>query len=159
MGVEPLPWRPAGPADATALRDLERRANLAGLGHVFGSLPFPDDAVLASWRALLADPAVDVEVLDGEHGLTALLAVQGERLRQLAVDPAAWGLGIGAAALARFRARVPGRARLWCLERNHRALAFYARHGWAPTGRTRRTPWQAPPPHPVELELGIGADG
>ena len=52
-----MTWRPATADDAAALRDLEREANLVGLAHVFGELPFPDDGVLARWRETLADPA------------------------------------------------------------------------------------------------------
>ena len=55
-----MSWRRATPDDAVALRDLEREANLVGLAHVFGELPFPDDAVLARWRETVADPAVTV---------------------------------------------------------------------------------------------------
>ncbi|WP_299057737.1 GNAT family N-acetyltransferase [uncultured Nocardioides sp.] len=148
--TEPLPWRTAGPGDAVALRDLERRANLAGLGHVFGAEPFPDDDVLARWRATLAEPGVVTEVLDGTDRPVALLCHDAHVLRHLSVEPAVWGLGIGSAALARFaEGHGPG-STLWCLERNTRALALYGRHGWTPTGTTRRTPW---PPWPVEVEL------
>ncbi|MCH1868239.1 GNAT family N-acetyltransferase [Nocardioides sp. CFH 31398] len=150
--TEPLPWRTAGLGDAVALRDLERRANLAGFGHVFGAEPFPDDEVLARWRATLVEPGVVTEVLDGENRPVALLCHEEGLLRHLSVDPAAWGLGIGSAALARFAATHGAGSTLWCLERNARALALYARHGWTPTGRTRRTPF---PPWPTEVELAL----
>jgi len=148
----PLPWRRTTPADAVALRDLERRASLAGFGHVFGTVPFPDAEVLDRWRTTLAEPGVTTEVLDGQHGLIALLCHEQRMLRHLSVEPAAWGLGIGSAALARFAADHPAGSTLWCLERNARALGLYARHGWTPTGTTRTTPF---PPWPTEVELSL----
>jgi GNAT superfamily N-acetyltransferase len=128
---------------------------------VFGAEPFPDDDVLQRWRATLAEPGVVTEVLDGppdgqqgRGGLVALLCHDDRVLRHLSVEPAVWGLGIGSAALSRFAAGHGPGATLWCLERNTRALALYGRHGWTPTGRTRRTPW---PPWPVEVELVAAA--
>ena len=53
-------WRRATPADAVALRDLERIASQTGLAHVFGHLPYPDGDVLARWALLLDDPTVVV---------------------------------------------------------------------------------------------------
>lgn len=142
-------WRPAGPADAPALRDLERAASLAGLGHVFPAdrFPFPDDAVLARWALVLDDPEVVVEVVDQVAGPLALAAYDADQLRHLAVHPAAWGTGLARAGVARAVAH--GARRLWVLEANHRARRLYGRLGWSATGVRQECPW---PPHPVELE-------
>lgn len=146
-----MSWRAATLDDAVALRDLERRANLVGLGHVFGDLPFPDDGVLERWRSTLAEPRVTVMLTDG-----ALCAWDEDgRLRHLAVDPSRWGAGLGRSGVAlavadiRARGRTP---RLWVLEANHRARALYAHLGWAPTGLVRPAEW---PPYPVEMELHL----
>ena len=80
-------WRRATADDAVALRDLERVASRAGLAHVFGELPYPDDDVLARWALLLGDPEVVVEVVEDEQGLVALTAHDGSTLRHLAVRP------------------------------------------------------------------------
>ena len=61
-------WSRAGADEdgvAEALLDLERRANLVGLAHVFPAdrFAFPDDDVLARWCLLLADPSVTVDVV------------------------------------------------------------------------------------------------
>ena len=87
-------WRVATSADAVGLRDLERTASRAGLAHVFGELPYPDDDVLARWALLLDDPEVTVEVVEDEHGLVALVAHDGSTLRHLAVRPDRWGAGL-----------------------------------------------------------------
>jgi GNAT superfamily N-acetyltransferase len=140
-------WRTASAADAVALRDLEREANLVGLAHVFpaADFPFPDDDVLARWREVLADPAVTVDVVDSGRGLIALAAYDATVLRHLATHPSVWGTGLGRAGIERS-----GATRLWVLDSNHRARRLYASLGWQPTGSTRACPW---PPHPVEIEL------
>lgn len=160
-------FRLATPADAEALRDLERAANLASLGHVFPPqrYPYPDRGVLDRWRQTLAEEGVRVEVVDGLGGLAGLgvlVAHDPTTLRHLAVHPDAWGSGLGRAAVVRAVARIAAtgaeRAVLWCLEANARALGLYAHLGWQATGRTRRAAWR---PHPVEGEhfLLLGRKG
>ena len=143
-----VPWRPAGPADAPALRDLERAASLVGLAHVFPAdrFPFPDDAVLARWALVLEDPEVVVEVVEQDTRPLALAAYDAEQLRHLAVHPDAWGTGLARAGVARAVAH--GARRLWVLEANHRARGLYQRLGWRATGERQECPW---PPYPVEL--------
>lgn len=152
MSAEPT-WRAAAADDAVALRDLERVASQAGLHHVFGDLPYPDDTVLARWRELLADPGVRVEVVDGPRpgALTALVAHDGTALRHLAVAPDGWGAGLGRAGVG--RARAAGARRLWVLEANTRARGLYEQLGWTPSGTTQDCPY---PPHPLEVEYVVG---
>lgn len=140
-------WREATPADAVALRDLERTASRAGLAHVFGDLPYPDDDVLARWALLLDDPEVVVEVVEDDHGLVALVAHDGSTLRHLAVRPDHWGAGLAREAFA--RAEAAGARRLWVLEANGRARRLYDSLGWRPSGTTQECPW---PPYPTEVE-------
>jgi RimJ/RimL family protein N-acetyltransferase len=140
-------WRRATPADAVALRDLEKAASSAGLGHVFGDLPYPDDDVLARWAIVLLDPEVTTEVVEDADGLVAFAAHDGTWLRHLGVRPDAWGTGLGREAVA--RSLTAGSSRLWVLEANHRARGLYDSLGWRPTGTTRECPW---PPYPTEME-------
>jgi GNAT superfamily N-acetyltransferase len=140
-------WRVATPADAVALRDLERSASRVGLAHVFGELPYPDDDVLARWVLLLDDPEVTVEVVEDEHCLVALVAHDGSTLRHLAVRPDHWGEGLAREAFA--RAEAAGARRLWVLEANGRARRLYESLGWRPSGTTQECPWR---PYPTEVE-------
>ena len=144
-------WRRATADDVVALRDLERAASRAGLAHVFGDLPYPDDDVLARWALLLDDPEVVVYVVDdvddGQRGLVALAAHDGASLRHLAVRPDHWGAGLGREGF--HRAEAAGARRLWVLELNTRARAVYESLGWAPSGASQDCPW---PPYPTELE-------
>jgi GNAT superfamily N-acetyltransferase len=140
-------WRRARADDAVALRDLERTASRAGLAHVFGGLPYPDDDVLARWVLLLDDPEVVVEVVEGDGGLVVLAAHDGASLRHLAVRPDHWGNGLGREGFA--RAERAGARRLWVLADNARARGLYESLGWRPSGVTQECPW---PPFPTELE-------
>ena len=142
----PQHWRPATDDDAGALRDLERVSSSAGLAHVFGDLPYPDDDVLARWVLVLDDPEVTVEVVEDDDGLVAYTAYDGDSLRHLGVRPDHWGSGLGRAGVA--RAVTAGVTTLWVLADNHRARGLYDALGWAPTGVTQECPW---PPYPTEL--------
>jgi len=144
-------WRPATPHDAVALRDLEREANLVALGHVFGDMPFPDEGVLARWKAALAEPSVTVLMTDA--AFTSWDDVG--RLRHLAVHPDQWGTGLAREGvdLAVAGIRAAGRTPvLWVLGSNERARGLYEHLGWEPTGREQLAEW---PPYPVELELRL----
>jgi GNAT superfamily N-acetyltransferase len=140
-------WRRATADDVVALRDLERVASRAGLAHVFGDLPYPDDDVLARWALLLEDPEVVVDVVEDEQGLVVLAAHDGSSLRHLAVRPDHWSAGLGREAFA--RAEAAGARRLWVLEDNARARGLYESLGWTPTGERQECPWA---PFPTELE-------
>ena len=144
-------WRRATVEDAVALRDLERAASQAGLAHVFGDVPFPEDDVLARWEATLREPAVTV--LMTEVAFTSWDTAG--RLRHLAVHPDHWGTGLARQGVElavdgiRSAGLVP---RLWVLAANHRARGLYDHLGWVPTGREQPAEW---PPYPVELELAL----
>ena len=138
-------FRPATEADAEALMQLERDTNLVALGHVFPGVAYPEDDVRARWLALLADPAVTVEVVGPPERLDVYLAYDHDRLRHLGVRPERWGEGLARAAVE----RAAGTRRLWVLADNHRARGLYAHLGWAPTGRAQTAEW---PPYPTELE-------
>ncbi|HEX5088281.1 MAG TPA: GNAT family N-acetyltransferase [Nocardioides sp.] len=153
-GRAAVTWRRATPADAVALRDLERAANLVALAHVFGE-PFPDDGVLARWQETLADPSVTVLMTP-----VAFTSWDSDgRLRHLAVHPDHWGTGLAregvelAVSAIRASGRVP---RLWVLVDNQRARGLYGHLGWQPTGRTQRAEW---PPYPREIELSLTESG
>jgi RimJ/RimL family protein N-acetyltransferase len=152
--------REATSADLTALRDLERAANLAALGHVFPAerFPFPDDDVLARWSLVLDDPDVTTLVVDAEPEqdgapwLVAACAYDDTTLRHLAVHPDHWGMGVASraieTALHAMDQRGSTEASLWCLVENHRARRLYEFLGWRPEADRREGPW---PPHPVEM--------
>ena len=153
----PTVFRTATPDDVTALRDLERAANLAALGHVFPpeQYPFPDDAVLARWSLVLDDPDVRVLVAEDDEAdkdLVMFAAYDSTTLRHVAVHPEHWGQGLATDAIELVLQAMDRRgttiASLWCLEENHRARRLYEYLGWRPEPERREAPW---PPHPTEM--------
>jgi ribosomal protein S18 acetylase RimI-like enzyme len=71
----------------------------------------------------------DVWVAD-DGGVVGFLAIAGERLGWLYVDPPAWGRGIGSALLDKAKALAPAGLTLYTHQRNARARAFYERRGF-----------------------------
>lgn len=148
-------FRTATQADAPALRELEREANLAGLRHVFppDRYPFPEDDVLARWALVLDEPGVDVLVRDSAPGQVDIFAAYDDRsLRHLAVHPDLWGTGLASTAIETVLHAMARRGatvvELWCLEENRRARRLYEHLGWRPAQDRRAAPW---PPHPTEM--------
>jgi RimJ/RimL family protein N-acetyltransferase len=153
----PIAFREATRDDVAALRDLERAANLAALGHVFPAdrFPFPDDDVLARWSLVLDDPDVSVLVAEHDAGakdLVMFAAYDSTTLRHLAVHPEHWGQGLASDAIDTVLHAMDRRggtiASLWCLEENHRARRLYEYLGWRAEPERREAPW---PPHPTEM--------
>ena len=64
------------------------------------------------------------------------LRLRGTQVEKLFVEPALQGRHIGAALLE--AAVSMGADHLWALGKNTRAIAFYARHGFCPTGERER---------------------
>lgn len=79
-----------------------------------------DEATLA--RTLVYDDGV----------VKGFLRMKGTQVEKLFVEPALQGQHIGAALME--EALSMGADHLWALEKNTRAIAFYARHGFHPTG-------------------------
>lgn len=149
-------FRPATTDDVDALTDLEQAANEASIGHLFQGYAFPRDAVADRWRERLSDPAMTVEVVDGDTGLACFVCHDDHRLEHLAVHPDHWHRGLARAAVTRTVAGIEGDPVLWCLRDNVRARGLYEHLGWTLTGRTQRSDY--PPYHPeVEYTLPRGA--
>lgn len=66
--------------------------------------------------------------VDGE--VAGFLAIKGDRLGWLYVDPAAQGRGIGSALLDKAKSLSPAGLALYTHQRNERARAFYERRGF-----------------------------
>jgi pimeloyl-ACP methyl ester carboxylesterase/ribosomal protein S18 acetylase RimI-like enzyme len=145
-------FRPATEDDTDALVELERAANVIALAHVFppDEFAYPADDVRRRWTEVLADPSVNVMIVDESEGrLDAFVAFDSGHIRHLAVHPDRWGTGLARRAV-QYAADRMQKPRLWCLVENHRALGLYAHLGWRPTGRAQRAEF---PPYPEEIEL------
>jgi GNAT superfamily N-acetyltransferase len=140
--------RRSGRDEAELHFELQRAASLAGLSHIYppDEFPYPDDAVRGRWRSFAG--AVLVAERDGTA--VGLAAVDGCWLHGLYVVPGAWGTGVAAvlhdAALAELADCAE--VKLWVLEENRRARAFYEKHGWRRNGKSRVVEY---PPNPLDV--------
>jgi GNAT superfamily N-acetyltransferase len=134
--------RRSGHEEADAHFRVQREASLAGLGHIYGDEPYPDDAVLERWRTF---PGT-VLVAERDGGIVGVAGIEAEWLHGFYVLPESWGTGV--ADELHEAALELGVARLWCLEENRRARRFYEKRGWRLNGETRVVEY---PPHPLDV--------
>lgn len=64
--------------------------------------------------------------------ITAFLALSGEAIEHLYVDPDQQGRGVGTKLVELAKERRPAGLRLWTFQRNEGARRFYERHGFHP---------------------------
>jgi GNAT superfamily N-acetyltransferase len=147
--------RPARADDLETLLEIQRDAAVNAFAHVFPQdrYPFPSDDIREVWREALADPDVELYVAEVDGEPAGSVSVGGEFLRTLYVLTRYQGTGVGSAlhdfALERLRALGCRSAKLWTLEENWGARAFYERRGWALTEETRVVPF---PPNPIDVQ-------
>lgn len=157
--------RPAELADLPALVDVQYAGAMQGLAHIFpqDAYPFPRAAIQARWASEIADPAVDVYVIEPVTGrLGGFAALRDNELLHFGTAVDTWGSGLAAAAhdqlVERLAATGASQAQLRVFEENRRARRFYEKQGWRRTDRISRTSF---PPHPVlvayEYDLRVPA--
>lgn len=145
--LEPLTER-----DIDALVMVQREGAVVGLGHIFpqDSHPFPGQVVRDRWRAELADPGIDCFTIRDGDRVAGFAATRGDEFLHFGTAVWTWGTGLAGQGhdevLDHLRASGHQAAWLTVLERNERAIRFYLRRGWVPTGETSRTTF---PPHPT----------
>ncbi len=131
-----MPIRPAAVADLPRIAEIEVFNYRLYFYPIFRSDEFYFDEVtvpnlMQSRAAFIPDMLVyDDGVVKG------FLHYGGDEVRRLYVEPVLHSQGIGAA-LLEYAVRELGVTRLWALEKNERAIAFYARHGFLPNGERR----------------------
>jgi tRNA dimethylallyltransferase len=146
--------RPGRAEDAEAAFQIQRRASLAGLAHVYppDRYPYPDDSIRERWREALTDARARVVVAEDGDGVVGVASAREGWLDGLYVAPERWGNGVAGRlhdeALRLLAADGATSARLWVLEDNARARRFYERRGWHRDGSERVVPF---PPHPLDI--------
>jgi GNAT superfamily N-acetyltransferase len=137
--------RPVAAGDARAIAELEVRAwRWAYPDVVADEDMITVDARVARWAGRSAEGAFVAEV---EGRVVGVVEVGPDRddpsvglIRDLDVEPAAQGAGLGTAlyehAVATLRAAGYDVGVLWVFEANGHARAFFERRGWAPDGAT-----------------------
>jgi ribosomal protein S18 acetylase RimI-like enzyme len=125
--------RRATAADAGPMAEVWLRSFSAALPTV--RRPHGDDEVRAYFRdVLVPQQEAWVAVDDGE--VVGLLALDGDFVSQLYVEPSRRRQGIGTALLAQAKRERPAGLRLWTFQVNTAAQAFYRRHGFVEVERT-----------------------
>jgi GNAT superfamily N-acetyltransferase len=146
--------REAKPEEAELLADVQEKASVAALGHIFppARYPYPREQVRARWIAATAEPDTRALIaLSGDEQVGAA-CVSFDWLEGLYVVPEHWGTGLADELHEQALLLVVGlgsvSCRLWVLEENARARRFYERHGWRENGETRVVPY---PPNPLDV--------
>ena len=117
--------RPANSSDSAAIARLMR----AALGS-FSWMPVihtPDED-LAFIRDVVL-PRQQVTVAEAGEEIAGFIAVSGDWVEQLYLDPAWTGQGIGSRLLGQVTAALPV-VKLYCFQANTGAQRFYERHGF-----------------------------
>lgn len=128
--------RPAVPADLARIAEIEVFNYRMNFYPIFRSDEFYfDEMTVLNLMQARADFIPDMLVYD-DGVVKAFLHIGGDEVRRLYVEPVLQGQGIGAALLD-YAIREKHVTRLWALEKNTRAITFYARHGFHPNGERK----------------------
>lgn len=138
--------------DLDALVEVQRVGAQRALAHIFpqDTHPFPRDKIFVRWVTEIADPGIEVYVIEHEGRVSGYAATRGDELLHFGTAMTTWGNGLAVAAhdeiLTRLAATGLTHVRLRVFEENHRAIRFYEKLGWQRTAARTRTSF---PPHPV----------
>jgi GNAT superfamily N-acetyltransferase len=135
--------REAEAADLEAVLDVQERANVAALAGI--SERVPTEAIRERWSVAFAAEGSRVRVFERVGEVMGVTMLTPPWLHALQVVPEAWGTGV-AAALHDDALEQMASARevfLRVIAANHRAVAFWRKHGWETTG-LRTTHQDAP---------------
>lgn len=147
-----IEYRNATMEDAPAIDALFRQGFIDTFGHIYDPkdlAAFFEDFTLAAWRRELADPDFAFRLAEDEGALAGYAKVSSvslpveparpaAELRQLYVLKNWHGSGVAGAlmdwVIAEARGRGAEELYLSVFTDNHRAKAFYVRHGFEPIG-------------------------
>ena len=131
-----MPIRPATTADLARIAEIEVFNYRLNFYPIFRSDAFYfDEMTVPNLMPLRADFIPDILIYD-DGVVKGFLHYGGDEVRRLYVEPILQGQGIGAA-LLEYAIRELHVTRLWALEKNPRAIAFYQRHGFRVTEERR----------------------
>ena len=131
-----MPIRPAVPADLPRIAEIEVFNYRLNFYPIFRSDEFYFDELTVP-KLMQARAAFIPDILVYDDGVVkGFLHFGGDEVRRLYVEPVLQGHGIGAA-LLEYAIREKQVERLWALEKNTRAIAFYQRHGFVVTEERR----------------------
>ena len=127
--------RAASAADAPAVAELLLRARRAAVPAIPPLVHDDDDVRRWTGEVLLASR--EVWLADEQDGtLVGVLALAGDQVDQLYLEPTHTGRGIGALLLEHAKTRRPDGLDLWAFQSNTGARRFYERHGFVAVATT-----------------------
>jgi len=153
--------RTAVPADFDQIIEVQARANATSRSHIFDEANrLPEAAIARRWRAALDSGDFRFAVCTDGDAIIGVSHVGGFWFHGLVVAPEYWGTPVARLlhddALAALRASGERRVLARVMERNHRARAFWTKHGWT------LLPWRPTlsqyPPHPRVLTYALRLD-
>ncbi len=131
-----MPIRPATTADLPRIAEIEVFNYRMNFYPIFRSDEFYfDEMTVPKLMPLRADFIPDILVYD-DGVVKGFLHYGGDEVRRLYVEPVLQSQSIGAALLD-YAIRELHVTRLWALEKNERAIAFYRRHGFHVTNERK----------------------
>lgn len=115
-----------------------------------------DEAEVRDWFARVLVPRYETWVAVTVNSVVGLMVLNGQELKQLYLDPAWRGRGLGNRFMSLAKEQQPEGLTLWTFQVNTSAHRFYERHGFIAVERTdgarndEREPdvrylWQPPP--------------
>ena len=146
--------REARSEEGPTLAEVQERASVAALAHIFPPklYPYPRVAVHDRWVAAVAEPETRTLIALIDEQPIGAACVRKGWLDGLYVIPDRWGTGLAgelhARALELVRDIGSPFCKLWVLEDNLRARRFYERRGWLENGETRVVEF---PPNPLDI--------
>ena len=126
--------RRARPDEAEAIAGVWLRSRHAMIPIIPAPVHTDDD--VRSYFATVVLPTMEVWVVEQGGAVVALLALAGDWIDHLYVDPTHTGHGIGSELLATAKQQRPGGLNLWTFAANAGARRFYERHGFVATATT-----------------------
>ncbi|MGW0394415.1 GNAT family N-acetyltransferase [Streptomyces sp. NPDC003042] len=125
--------RRAEDSDARPAADLWLRSFAAALPTVRCA---HDEAAVRGWFARVLVPQYETWVAVTGSNVVGLMVLGGGELKQLYLDPAWRGRGLGDRFMSLAKKRQPDGLALWTFQVNESAHRFYERHGFIAVERT-----------------------
>lgn len=155
MSSNDVALRRATSSDARAAAEVWLRSFAAALPTVPCA---HTEADVHDWFARLLVPRYETWVADNDGSVVGLMVLNGGEMKQLYLDPAWRGEGLGDQFMALAKQQRPDGLALWTFQVNTSAHRFYERHGFTEIERTdgsrndEREPdvrylWQPPAAH------------
>jgi GNAT superfamily N-acetyltransferase len=123
-----LTVRRADTADAVVLGELFLRARRAAVPAIPANVH--TDTEVHQWMRDVVVARQETWVVEDQGAPVAILALDGDEVDLLYVDPDRTGHGIGTRLLRLAQERRPIGLSLWAFQSNHGARRFYERHGF-----------------------------